>query len=186
MSPGGIFHSPVDPSAPPAAGLVRPVLGEMEGGGSRRTESDRADTARGASQFLQESVEHQGPWRKSRFYLGCEPWYDCREGWYFDRAKDIRRRWRWRAGRCRQWDGGWVVDYRVRVRVSFPNGDIKEEVVILVKVGTKALKANNKDKFNTLYTPYGTIESNFNFGTRAKSAQRDQKMIMLLKVGGWG
>jgi hypothetical protein len=47
-------------------------------------------------------------------------------------------------------------------------------------------RANNKEKFNTLYTSYCTIESNFDLGTttRAKSAQRDQKLMMLSKARG--
>jgi dynein light intermediate chain 1 len=113
-NPHGIFHSLIDPSTPPAAGLVgllgsstfslpavERVLAEMEGGGIRRVGSAPSPTGQTQHEVLQNffksllNTEDRGVSPGSASAVNtCEPWCDCREGWYFDRAEDIRQR-RW-------------------------------------------------------------------------------------------
>ena len=75
-----------------------------------RAESDGADAARGAAEFLQELVEHQGP-RAESWHLGCESRRGTWKGGT-DGSENVGGRW-WCERECtdgwRQWGGGWLV-----------------------------------------------------------------------------
>jgi hypothetical protein len=108
----GIFCTPTDASAPPAAGLVGPLDSSFDGGdgglrhgrrlGSlglgRRAdvaysrERGELDAARGAAELLQEPSKFQGPRGEPR-NLGGEPWCGSWEA-AADRAEDFGQ-WCW-------------------------------------------------------------------------------------------